>query len=216
MADASTRLCIPAFEGHHGEVYIFKTPHHPDYRIDGAVEITTVAQATSAAPSYFRAVEEAGYRFVDGGVWANNPVMIGVVDALACFAISPPQLSILSLGYGRDPFRVNRARSVGGQWAWRKVIYAAMELQSQNALGQAGLLIGPENMTRLEPQLSRPIALDDWRRSSRELPPLAAELIEKCGSQIADRFLGRPAERAQFFWPPVARSGSPHLAPAVA
>ncbi len=27
-------LCIPAFEGKHSEVFVFKTPHHPDYKFD--------------------------------------------------------------------------------------------------------------------------------------------------------------------------------------
>jgi patatin-like phospholipase/acyl hydrolase len=31
FGDARTRLCIPSFEGRHGEPWIFKTPHHPDY-----------------------------------------------------------------------------------------------------------------------------------------------------------------------------------------
>jgi uncharacterized protein len=26
-------------------------------------------------------------RFADGGVWANNPVMIGLVDALVCYRL---------------------------------------------------------------------------------------------------------------------------------
>jgi uncharacterized protein len=89
FAESSSRLCIPAFEGHHGEVYIFKTPHHPDYRIDGRERMVTVGQATSAAPCYFRALDAGGYRFVDGGVWANNPIMIGLVDTLACFELDP-------------------------------------------------------------------------------------------------------------------------------
>ena len=28
------RLCIPAFEGKHSEVFVFKTPHHADYKFD--------------------------------------------------------------------------------------------------------------------------------------------------------------------------------------
>ena len=84
LSAARVRLCIPAFEGHHGEVYIFKTPHHPDYKIDGHETLVKIGQATAAAPSFFSALDSGGYRFVDGGIWANNPIMIAITDALAC------------------------------------------------------------------------------------------------------------------------------------
>lgn len=32
LDDATTRLVIPSFEGRYGEPYIYKTPHHPDYK----------------------------------------------------------------------------------------------------------------------------------------------------------------------------------------
>jgi hypothetical protein len=202
LAESHSRLCIPAFEGHHGEVYIFKTPHHPDYRMDGRERMVTVGQATSAAPCYFRALDSDGYRVVDGGIWANNPVMIGLVDALSCFAIDPAQIQILSLGCGREPVRVSHSKAVGGLWSWRNVIFAAMDLQSQNALGQARLLIGPERVTRLEPELTRPIELDDWRRSSVELPPEADRLLQSAAENIARTFLTNEVRRPNLFWPP--------------
>ena len=34
FGDSRTRLCIPAFEGRYSEVFVFKTPHHPDYQTD--------------------------------------------------------------------------------------------------------------------------------------------------------------------------------------
>lgn len=202
LAETRSRLCIPAFEGHHAEVYVFKTPHHPDYRIDGHERMVTIGQATSAAPCYFRALDSGGYRFVDGGVWANNPIMIGLVDALACFAIDPAQIRILSLGCGREPVRVTHRKAIGGLWSWRDVIFAAMDLQSQNALGQARLLIGPERVTRLEPELVSPIQLDDCVRSSVELPPEAERVLRDHAEEIAETFLTSEVKRPDFFWPP--------------
>src|ERR1700709_142646 len=34
LAESTARLCIPAAETRHFEPFIFKTPHHPDYRLD--------------------------------------------------------------------------------------------------------------------------------------------------------------------------------------
>ena len=58
---------MPSFEGQHGEVYIFKTPHHPDFKLDWREPMLKVALATSAAPSYYRPMRAGGYTFVDGG-----------------------------------------------------------------------------------------------------------------------------------------------------
>ena len=195
FGEARTRLCIPSFDGRYGEVYIFKTPHHPDFRKDARESMTKVAEATSAAPTFFRPLEDGGYTFVDGGVWANNPVMIGLVDALTCFTVKADQVRILSLGCGDDPYIVDRRKIVGGGiWAWRDVIFAAMRLQSQNAVGQAGLLIGADRIVRIDvPTTDAKIEMDDWRRAVGELPGAAEAAIEKMGPEVATRFLHEPA-----------------------
>ena len=58
--------------------------------------MVSVGLATAAAPTFFEAVPNKGYTMVDGGLWANNPVMNAVVDALACFDIDRPQIAVLS------------------------------------------------------------------------------------------------------------------------
>jgi patatin-like phospholipase/acyl hydrolase len=72
FGDSIVRLCVPAFEGKHSEVFVFKTPHHPDYKFDRFEPMVKVALATSAAPTYFRPLEHNGYTLVDGGIWANK------------------------------------------------------------------------------------------------------------------------------------------------
>jgi patatin-like phospholipase/acyl hydrolase len=201
LADSKSRLCVPAFEGHHSEVYIFKTPHHPDYRLDGKELMSTVGQATSAAPTFFRSLDTGGYRFVDGGIWANNPIMIGLVDALACFNISPSQVRILSIGCGREPVRVHSRMAAGGLWAWKGSIFAAMDCQSQNAMGQARLLTGPSSVLRLEPKCAQPIALDDWQRASAELPAESERVVNENMDRLQE-FLQEEASAATFYWPP--------------
>ena len=157
--------------------------------------MTKVAEATSAAPTFFRPLEDGGYTFVDGGVWANNPIMIGLVDALTCFTVEAEQVRILSLGCGDDPYIVDRRKIVGGGiWAWRGVIFAAMRLQSQNAVGQAGLLIGADRIVRIDaPTTEAKIEMDDWRRAVDELPGAAEAAIDAFGPEVAARFLHEPA-----------------------
>lgn len=200
LREAGSRLCIPSFDGRFGEVYIFKTPHHPDYARDRGEPMTKVAAATGAAPTYYRPLQDSGYTFVDGGVWANNPVMIALVDALACFDVPRDAVRILSLGCGGEPYTVAGSKvRHGGMIAWRDIISAAMNLQSQNALGQAGLLIGANRVIRVTPTLDREIELDDWTRASRELPAAARTALDRDGPRVAETFLSERAAPRVFY-----------------
>lgn len=197
FGEASTRLCIPAFEGKHSEVFVFKTPHHPDYRIDRFERMSTVALATAAAPTYFRPLDHGGYTLVDGGVWANNPVMLAVIEALTCFDVSRDQISVLSIGCGDERYVVSEnQKQRGGIVSWRHIFGAAMRLQSLAATNQARLLLGPPQVVRIDPpEFSPAIKLDDWKRSVAELLPAATTAATAHHDRLASLFLGNPADR---------------------
>jgi patatin-like phospholipase/acyl hydrolase len=204
LGEAQRRLCVPSFDGF-TEVNVFKTPHHSDYRMDWQEHMLTVAMATAAAPSYFPVYKNKGRYFADGGVWANNPVMIGLVDALVCYQLERRQVHILSLGTGDTEIRFTENQVIhGGLVDWYEIISSAMHLQSQNATGQAGLLIGRDQLLRLNaPAMpDNPIALDDYDRARRELPPIAAQLVSAHGQSIQDRFLFEQAEPYDAFYGP--------------
>ena len=194
FGDTATRLCIPSFDGRHGEPYIFKTPHHPDYRLDRHESAAKVAAATAAAPTYYAPMDDGGYKFIDGGVWANNPIMVALVDVLSCFDVPRERVRILSLGCGNRPYAVGKLKvKIGGAFVWGDIIYAAMRLQSHNAIGQAGLLIGRDRLTRVDaPANAHHIALDDWSRAVAALPKAAEISLEKHGGRVASMFLHGP------------------------
>lgn len=84
-------LAIPAVEMSQHHAWVFKTPHFAatNYR-DDDYTLVDVCLATSAAPIFrsMAAVDHAdgrgkGYNvFVDGGLWSNNPVLVGFIEAL--------------------------------------------------------------------------------------------------------------------------------------
>ena len=195
FGEAKVRLCIPSADGRHSEPCIFKTPHHPDYKKDKREYMTKVAMATAAAPTFFQPFIDGGYIFLDGGLWANDPIMVGLVDSLSCYSIKRTQVRILSIGCGSRPYIVDKRRFRGGLWAWRKIIESAMHLQSINALGQAGLLIGRDRITRVDPgPIGAEIELDDWTSAVDKLPGVARERADKFGLELLSKLLCEPVE----------------------
>ena len=195
LRDSQVRLCIPSLDWKYGDVYVFKTPHHPDFKKDGDEPMAKVAAATSAAPTYFKPVQD-GYIFADGGVWANNPIMIGLVEALSSFKTKRSDIAILSIGCGENPYTISRMqRWLGGKLAWSSIIFGAMHFQSMNAVGQAGLLIGRDRIIRVDPPMGGEIDLDDWKIATATLPEEAKNAMAQYGEQIASTFLTTKAVR---------------------
>ena len=194
LGESKSRLCIPACDGRYSEVYVFKTPHHPDFFLDGNEQMVKVATATSAAPTYFQPLEDGGYTFLDGGLWANNPIMVGLVEALTSFSVPRERIRILSLGCGGSSYKVGGwKKNLGGMLAWSNIFAGAMRFQSLNALGQAGLLIGADRITRIDtPPEEQSINLDDWVRAAAELPDAAIQALDEHGGMVMSSFLTDP------------------------
>jgi patatin-like phospholipase/acyl hydrolase len=191
------RLCIPSLDAEFGgEFFVFKTPHHADYRQDWKRRMSTVALATSAAPYHLRPHRDGWNEFLDGGVWANNPTRIAVIEALTAFDVPRDRIKVLSLGCVESRYSIGwLQRALGGKVFWAgNMIEAAAHIQSQNALGEAGLLIGRHNLLRLaSPHMMDPIEMDDWGKAMRVLPPIAQRLFDEFGDRVATMFLDAPA-----------------------
>lgn len=99
LGDSICPLLIPSYNPQARELHIFKTPHHKRLQIDYREKVVNVARATAAAPTYFSPYQcDAGVQLVDGGVWANNPVMLAVTEAVDFF--QQPLSSIAALRIG--------------------------------------------------------------------------------------------------------------------
>jgi patatin-like phospholipase/acyl hydrolase len=191
LGDSMTRLVIPAFMMPKTEIAVFKTDHHKDFRNDHATPMWKVARATSAAPTYLKGLEheESGRIFIDGGVWANNPVMVALVDAVTAYDIGFDQVEIFSIGTGNAPFALRKPDVFRGLIAWREAIKAAMFLTTDNATAQAKLLLGPDRCLRIEPdEADSATEMDDYDEAFARLPDRAAEHFESRRTEIASFF----------------------------
>lgn len=196
FGESMVRHVIPAFDGRFSEVFLFKTRHHDDYQQDWRKRMVEVGLATSAAPTIYRSLESGGYRLIDGGVWANNPTMLAVVEALIAYDVPRERIKVLSIGCGDEPYHVTRRMTWGGLWHWRKIIGAAMRAQSLAATSQARLLLGPANVVRIDPTLvGPPIELDDYRRAMDELLPAVSAATAAHRGRVEDMFLKEKAAR---------------------
>lgn len=97
-------LCITATSLHNHHPRVFKTCHlGSKYRRDERLRLVDVCMASAAAPVYLPlaevngAVDSERHVFADGGLWANNPVVIALTEALA---MSDPDQSIRIFSVG--------------------------------------------------------------------------------------------------------------------
>jgi patatin-like phospholipase/acyl hydrolase len=144
FGEAKSRLVIPTYDAIGGRIFILKTAHHPRFKYDIDALAVDVALATSAAPTYFEAAPfpvHVGSSFVDGGVWANNPALVAIVEA-ACFLDVPlDQIDVLSIGTTSAPFNIANNRHAG-IIKWNVgMINLMFEGQAESALKQAKLLL---------------------------------------------------------------------------
>jgi len=115
LAESKNLLCIPSYSVTDARPWIFKFDHtEGKLSRDNKALYVDVALATTAAPTYFPLSEIEYFdrkQFVDGGVWGNNPTMVGLIEALTYFvgtgkrfkALKILSVSSLSLTGGKPP-----------------------------------------------------------------------------------------------------------------
>jgi patatin-like phospholipase/acyl hydrolase len=202
MKDAKTRLCIPAIDLTNGKVVVYKTPHEvllPSRKCllnDANKNMWEVARATSAAPTFFRTAKIKDSYLVDGGLWANNPSLVGMVEALRC-GYAMEEIKILSLGTGNTVFQIEeqKARKMNlRNWGISGLIELSFEVQAQAVENEVGTLLKKENYFRIQHNFKKNIPMADISRAG-DLKASAQQLFRENYTEIQQVFLANPVSK---------------------
>lgn len=162
FGESTKRLVITSYNLGSDDVYLFRTPHLPQLKRDWRERAVNVALATTAAPTYLPGFPLSGTRLVDGGVWANNPAMVALIEATGPLAVPMEQIRVFSLGTTTDVPHRSRRLDRGGLLPWtRDAIEVIMRAQSTSITNQVRHLITAERLLRLNPMVpTGAVALD--------------------------------------------------------
>ncbi|MBE0623490.1 MAG: patatin-like phospholipase family protein [Burkholderiales bacterium] len=195
LGNSICRLVIPAYDAGSGACHTFRTPHNELLTADAGTCAAEVALATASAPTYFSAARVknmiANPSYFDGGVWANCPVMAGIVEAVCYLNVPLDRIDVLSIGTTDEPFTVKMLANAGIA-GWNKtLIDLLMNAQVDSAIQHARQLVGDPRFLRVNATTSQGLyKLDD----SKEIESLIA-LGNKTASdpsilyQVKSRFL---------------------------
>lgn len=201
LADSKRPLVVNSFHAAGGAPVCFKTRHHPDFKKDHTRKAWEIAMATAAAPTFYRAFQAGdGTEYVDGGVWANCPVLVGAIEAIDRFNIPRDQVEVLSVGTTRSSFSVAHTARQGGAWQNvsmknRAVLDLLFEANRSSAMFMARRLIGSESICEIDRVVAEGrFAMDDARPESlQDLRALGQEDAKIHVDAVASRFFTRPA-----------------------
>jgi len=215
LNDCKIPTCIPIYDLFEGKPSVLKSNYHPRFTRDYHIPAYKAALATSAAPTFLdplttsymkidsSTVEDFSNK-VDGGVFANNPTLLAIIEAQKAFGKSLQELRVLSLGTGFRKYTEAKDRIRWGLLYWmnlrrKRLIDLFMQSQSQHTSNLISLLqrgidkVEQNNFayTRIDIELTEDldIEMDETR------PAMLKRLVEKAsirfqneGGGVVDTF----------------------------
>jgi patatin-like phospholipase/acyl hydrolase len=192
LGDSTKRLLIPSYNLDDNDVYIFRTSHAERLRRDYKVPAWKVARATSAAPTYFPVCKEVeNIRMIDGGVWANNPIMSAITESFGTLGVKLENTKVLSIGTFSEVESHTKSLDYGGKLPWIKnarIVDLLMRAQGISATNQARFLIGKNNVCRINPDVPKGLFNLDGAEKVDKLIAKASHFSRIHAPQVAEMF----------------------------
>jgi predicted acylesterase/phospholipase RssA len=162
---------------------------------DADVLVADVADATSAAPIYFPAVEINEQYYLDGGVAANNPIFVAYTEGRKLWPHNP--LYILSIGTGLEPreqeWSTGRIKGWGApQWFNNGIVDILMDSPCTTMLHEVEKLMAlnpSHKLLRLNGTIPR-IQMDDCDDGSLRLLQETADRVWREKQEAIATFFG--------------------------
>lgn len=170
LGEIPSPLMITGSDISTGGVYVFKSRYLADmgkpYVRDRHTKLSDAIGASCSAPSYFDPAKVGPNLLADGGLWANNPSIIALTEAVATFGKSTGEINILSIGTGHatNIYRSKRWWGLLTGWEHEKLVSYFLNLQSQASTNMSGLIL-KDNYLRLDPVIEN-WGLDDTKHLS--------------------------------------------------
>lgn len=192
-------LLIPAVDLTHGKPYVHRSDFGFTDENEKSIKLWDAVLSSCSAPIYFPP-NNVKNRFlsIDGGLWANNPSLVCVTEALHHFGISLADIKILSIGTGQQKidFKMEEEKHWGiHEWmpfqfpsmkVTPKLLDLAMDLSSEAVSYHCRLLLG-EHYLRLNKELSKEMPFDDLTFMN-ELTAHGQKVFEEHAEQIVSFF----------------------------
>lgn len=200
IKDCQTRLLIPAFDLENRKVHIFKTPHSEDLYFDKESLLVDCLLATTAAPIYFSPYQMHGGIYMDGGIGANNPSMIAVVEAMTRCEWKTNEIQLLSVG-GVNELHPTTGNEKMGLLDALKIQKSYMLAENQYAESVCKLFLREGNYIRItQDALNGQVSLDKVSdKSSKALKDWGINKAQENIQTIHKLFFEQKKEDVHFY-----------------
>ncbi|WP_101845916.1 CBASS cGAMP-activated phospholipase [Halobacillus sp. Marseille-P3879] len=170
LSEIDKPLLIPSVDITNGKPFAF---HSYDGKRGKEVDLWDAILSSCSAPVYFPPNNVSQqYLTIDGGLWANNPSIAAITEAIKSFQIKMDDMKVLSFGTGRQ--KVDFSLSKNKYWGLRhwmplkfpslktkpKLLDLALHLSSESVSYQSQLLLG-DRYLRIDDDLDREVPFDD-------------------------------------------------------
>ena len=170
LSETLIKLIIPATDIKNGSVHVFKSSYLPEFVRDKNVKISDAILASCSAPTFFdpQKVGDSNYNLADGGLWANNPSMVALTEAIGKLGIDRNNLKIFSIGTGFSHSTYDIESTMKKSWGFfqnwesRKLLNLILNLQSISDSNRTKLILR-DNYLRINYETEKQLSLDNYR-----------------------------------------------------
>lgn len=196
IGNCKTRLLIPSYNIAMDKPQMFKTSHSDSLLYDYKLKITDALLATTAAPTYLPPYKAGAGTYIDGGMGANNPSIMAVIEGITRCGWDAGEIEILSIGCSSAAHRPVSGYEKMGFVDVDKMINIFMSAESKYSEYMTEILLGGEHTLRIQPHVQlKDISLDNSSKNALEyLDKLGITKAQAHLNEISERFLYKKAE----------------------